>query len=91
MLFCGNGRPFAEKVPWFGSKKAGRGSFPSGQMKLHIRFIAGKRKNIANYPGNLTLNSFTNAKRITHALYQNMGDEVAPHAAIDTIRGMRKG
>ena len=60
-------------------------------MKLHIRFIAGKRKNIANYPGNLTLNSFTNAKRITHALYQNMGDEVAPHAAIDTIRGMRKG
>ena len=70
---------------------AGRGQSPSGQMTRYIQFLASERKNIANYSGILTLNPFTNAKRITHALYQNMGDEVAPHAAIDTIRGMRKG
>ncbi|MDO4990295.1 MAG: hypothetical protein Q4E45_07280, partial [Eubacteriales bacterium] len=37
-----------------------------------------------NYPGILTLNPFINAKNITHALYQNMGDEVALHPNFDT-------
>ena len=45
-------------------------------MTVDIQFLADNRKNIANYPGILTLNPFINAKNITHALYQNMGDEV---------------
>ena len=54
-------------------------------MTVDIQFLADNRKNIANYPGILTLNPFINAKNITHALYQNMGDEVAPYAEFDTI------
>ena len=53
-------------------------------MTRYIRFLASRRKNIANYPGILTLNPFTNAKRITHALYQNMGDLVVEHTGFDT-------
>ena len=30
-------------------------------------------------------------KRSTQTLYQYLGTKLAPHAAIDTIRGMRKG
>ena len=46
---------------------------------------------MSNYSRNLAFKPSANAKNITHALYQNMSDQVAPHAAIDTIRGMRKG
>ena len=58
-------------------------------MTRYIRFLASRRKNIANYPGILTLYPFTNAKRITHALYQNMGDEVWNDSRNDTIQGFR--
>ena len=54
-------------------------------MTVDIQFLADNRKNIANYPGILTLDPFKNAKRITHALYQNMGDEVAHPVDIDTV------
>ena len=54
-------------------------------MTVDIQFLADNRKNIANYPGILTLNPFINAKNITHALYQNMGDEVAHPVDIDTV------
>ena len=54
-------------------------------MTVEIQFLADNRKNIVNYPGNLTLNPFINAKRITHALYQNMGDEVANPVDNDTV------
>ena len=37
------------------------------------------------YSGNPAFKPFTNAKRITHALYQNMGDEVANPVDIDTV------
>ena len=53
-------------------------------MTRYIRFLASAWKKIANYPGILTLNPFINAKRITHALYQNMGDLVANLANYDT-------
>ena len=33
----------------------------------------------------MAFNPFTNAKRITHALYQNMGDEVAHPVDTDTV------
>ena len=64
---------------------AGRGQSPSGQMTRYIQFLASERKNIANYSGILTLNPFTNAKRITHALYQNMGDEVVEHRGVEPL------
>ena len=35
----------------------------------------------------MTLGQSINAKRITHALYQNMGDEVAKDAYFDTGDG----
>ena len=54
-------------------------------MTVDIQFLADNRKNIANYPGNQTLNPFTNAKRITHALYQNMGDSMANPVDNDTV------
>ena len=54
-------------------------------MTVDIQFLADNRKNIANYPGILTLNPFINAKNITHALYKNMGDEVAHPVDIDTV------
>ena len=54
-------------------------------MTVDIQFLADNRKNIANYPGILTLNPFINAKNITHALYQNMGDEVANPVDNDTV------
>ena len=37
------------------------------------------------YSGNPAFKPFTSAKRITHALYQNMGDLVANPVDIDTV------
>ena len=54
-------------------------------MTRYIQFLASERKNIAIYPDNLTLNPFTNAKRITHALYQNMGDEVVDPRGVEPL------
>ena len=71
--------------PGFEAKMPDRDDPPSGQMTWSVWFPANRRKNIANYLGILTLNPFTNAKRITHALYQNMGDLVANPVDIDTV------
>ena len=69
-----------------GKQKMPRGVKLRGFLNLPTWavFIVNFQFSLHNYPGNLTLNPFTNAKRITHALYQNMGDEVVDPRGVDS-------